>query len=97
MSSTESNNDNQFPVLKDIVTPGDESVIKTSRLGLEVIREIEELEKKTENLSPAQINRSITEQQVNQLIDELIDRHLDSMRAELKLVFSELLLKNSSR
>ncbi len=83
----------EFPILKDVVTPGDESVIRTTRLGHEVIREIEELEQRTQGLSPAQINRTIAEQQINELIDEIVDRHLSSLQEELKQTLSELMLR----
>ncbi len=86
-----SDEEDKFPVLKDIVKPGDESIIKTSRLGHEVIKEIEQLEQKTGNLSPAQISRGIAGKQVDQLVDEIVERHLDAMRTELKKVLSELL------
>jgi len=95
MSNTSDYSTDEFPVLKDVVSPGDESVIKSNRLGHEVIREIEKLEQQSTNgLSPAQINRDITQQQINQLIEEIVDRHLTDLQAELKQSLSKLLLRN---
>lgn len=88
-----SDNDNEFPVLKDVVTPGDESIIRTSRLGHEVIREIEELEQKTNTLSPADLSRHIAMQEVDALIDEIVERHANAMRAELKEILARLVVR----
>ncbi len=93
MSNKKDENADEFPILKDVVTPGDKSVIRTTRLGLEVIREIQELEQRTQRLSPAQINRTLAEQQVNELIDEIVDRHLSSLQVELKQALSDLMLR----
>lgn len=90
MSSSE-NNKEEFPVLKDIVKPGDESIIKTSRLGHEVIREIEELEHDTDDdLSPAEISRSVTEQTLEDVIDEVLDKHCQAMRLELREILAQI-------
>lgn len=86
--------DEKFPVLKEVVKQGDESIIKTSRLGHEVIREIEEMELKTDELSPADLSRNITERQIVKLIDEIVDRHADAMRTELKQALSQLVFKS---
>lgn len=86
--------DNGFPVLKDVITPGDESIIKTSRLGHEVIRDIEELEQKTGDLSPAEISRNLAESEVDMLVDQIVARHSEAMRIELKALVSQIVSKS---
>ncbi len=92
--SNSDDQDNGFPVLKDVVTPGDESIIKTSRLGHEVIREIEELEQKTGDVSPAELSRNLTETEVDKLVDQIVTRHSEAMRVELKALLSQLVSKS---
>jgi hypothetical protein len=94
--TTEINNDEEhFPVLNEVVTPGDEAIIKTSRLGHEVMREIEELEDKNSTLSPADLSRGITEKEIELLVDELLEKHMSAMRIEFKDIISQLMLKKS--
>lgn len=90
MSESDSD-DNQFPVLKDVVSPGDASIIKTSRLGQEVLRDLEKLEQRMKSPSPADLNRDLTGKQVEQLIDSIIENHMDALRSELKSVISQLI------
>ncbi|HBR95828.1 MAG TPA: hypothetical protein DD979_00410 [Gammaproteobacteria bacterium] len=92
--STHTNDDTDIPVLKDIVTHGDPSIIKTTRLGHEVIRELEDLDEPTEALSPADINRGVTEQHIDAVLEEIVDKHCRAMRVELKDTLTRLLAQS---
>ena len=95
MSSTNNPNNEEIPVLKDVVKAGDESVIRTSRLGQEVLREIGEAALETENLSPAAINREVAGHSVEQLIDDIVDRHSRAMREELHQLLTQIAVQTS--
>lgn len=88
------NNDNQddqeFPVLDQVVVPGDETVIKTAQLARELQEQIDELDANRLPKSPAAISREITGHQVEQLLNEIIDHHMEAMRRDLVRVVSRL-------
>jgi hypothetical protein len=86
----DADDDQDFPMLDQVVVPGDETVIKTAKLARELERQIEELEGGRTALSPAEISRAITGNHVEKLINELIEHHMEALRRDLIRVVSRL-------
>ncbi len=88
MSNDNLDETQEFPILDKVVIPGDETVIKTAQLARELQRQIEELDDNRSFLSPADISRAITGQQVEKLINDIVDHHTEALRRDLLRVVS---------
>ena len=72
--------EDDVPTLNAVVQSGDETIIQTTRLGREVIRELNAI---SNNQSP-HIHVGIGNDELHVMIDEVVRRHMTEMRQELK-------------
>lgn len=85
-----SGHNDEVPVLSDVVESGNESIIQSSRLGREVLRELEALQQSAsrERLSDySGDDRNHDEDEVDDLellIDDLVDRHITELRKDIR-------------
>ncbi len=91
--------DEDLPVLNDVVESGNESIIQSSRLGREVLRELEVLQRN--NAEPFTIDAdtsvdlltdspSSEDDELEQLIDNLVDRHITELRKDIALLLERV-------
>lgn len=85
--SQEDNDD--IPVLKDVVKRGDEDVIKTARLEKEIFEELDLLAPKRPrkaeppSAAPSQTPAELKSGSLPEAIDNIIDHHSKAMRREI--------------
>ncbi len=80
------------PVLNEVVESGNESIIQSSRLGREVLRELEVLQRNTsepftidaDNAIDSEADTALTEnEELEQLVDNLVDKHITELRKDI--------------
>ena len=106
--------DDDFPVLNNVVKAGDPAVIRAARATQDAIQRPATLRTSSPALTPAALSRSITtppnsrfttagserksgntvsnalgDRQIEKLIDEIIDRHSEEMRREIRSLLSK--------
>lgn len=88
--------DDDLPVLNEVVESGNESIIQSSRLGREVLRELEVLQRNTSEPFTIDADHAIdlvadtapTEDDgeyidLEQLVDNLVDKHITELRKDI--------------
>lgn len=85
--------EDDLPVLNDVVETGNESIIQSSRLGREVLRELEVLQRDPAEPFTIDADRSLDlltettstdkDAELEQLIDNLVDRHITELRKDI--------------
>ncbi len=86
------NYDDDLPVLNEVVESGNESIIQSSRLGREVLRELEVLQRGA--AEPFTIDADIAidvvddtapteSEELEQLVDNLVDKHITELRKDI--------------
>ena len=84
--------DDDLPVLNEVVESGNESIIQSSRLGREVLRELEVLQRSASEPFTIDADNAIdlladtapTEsEELEQLVDNLVDKHITELRKEI--------------
>ncbi len=85
--------EDDLPVLNDVVETGNESIIQSSRLGREVLRELEVLQRDPSEPFTIDADRSLelltdtrttdNDDELEQLIDNLVDRHITELRKDI--------------
>jgi len=84
--------DDDLPVLNEVVETGNESIIQSSRLGREVLREIEVLQRGTSEPFTIDADDAIDlaadvapsdYDELEVLVDNLVDKHITELRKDI--------------
>ena len=89
--------DDDLPVLNEVVESGNESIIQSSRLGREVLRELEVLQRNTPEPFTIDADNAIDltaddlkeetppsdTEELEQLVDNLVDKHITELRKDI--------------
>jgi len=84
--------DDDLPVLNEVVETGNESIIQSSRLGREVLRELEVLQRNIPEPFTIDADNAIDlsaeapladDDDLEQLVDNLVDKHITELRRDI--------------
>ena len=89
----------EFPLLKDVVKTGDPNIIASSRQAFEKTEADNYIfaPNLPEEMQPESISQAVTEQQLEELVDDIVKAHTENMRRDILKVFKRVLEQNRGK
>lgn len=84
----------EFPLLEDIVQTGDPDIIESSRQAFEQTETDNNAESQQEETQPKPIGHTITAEQLEELVDDIIKTHTENMRGDILEAIKQMLEHN---
>ena len=81
----------EVPTLHSVVHSGDESIIKTTRLGHEIEQELASMPDESYYLTAGLSDGPEIEEALELLIDDVVDRHIISLRRDFRVLLEQVL------
>lgn len=85
----------EVPVLNSVVESGDETIIQTSRLSFEVMRELQMLGSQTEPHIHVGDTNEFPVEQIQDMVEQAVQHHMNNLRLDIRKIIEDAVAQAS--